>query len=1193
MRLRRLDIQGFKSFADRMSLRFGEGVTGVVGPNGCGKSNVVDALRWVMGEQSAKHLRGASMQDVIFAGSQNRGPTGMAEVSVTFENDGVNIPPEYAHYSEVQVTRRLFRDGSSEYEINRTPCRLKDITELFLGTGIGTKAYSIIEQGQVATIVKAKPEDRRRIIEEAAGITKYKARRQAAERKMDATNQNLLRVTDIIREVQRRLSTLRRQATKAERYRELKSEVREIELQQAVLRWFELTNALAYDREVLTRVDEDRIGHETKVSTLEISIETERLSLLDDDKRLSESQGRLYELDSAIALAEQQREHALSTIQTLERRETEGAGERTGLEDALALIREQRQGLMRGQEDLDVEADAQREQLEEAEERLNTITARREEGTQQLSEVRERVMHATTQTAQAKALLTSLESRKEDLTERSEKLFAEAETEVEAHENATTEVTRLEAEDEAAEELREQKTDAKERTKEELDNAKTKLAEIETDLLSRRERLSERRSRLTSLQDIDRAYERSPEGVRALMRAAEGGQLPANGVAGLFAELFEADAELERPLESALAEELSAVIVEDDATVSAALQILRDEREAGADGGAASIVVASASLPVNAECPSGCDLVIDRVRPAAGRGEHHPAIAARLSRLFLASTSATALSAWQQARALGGTIVTTAGEVFRPDGRVEITSSDASTGLLKQRREIRELEGEVARLETELEEVVIRRDAISDQVHAAETTLNRLSEELHELDVSRAERKQSLNRRRDDASRLQLRAEQLQAEARTVGEALARVQQDETEATEKLLEGERILEEARETLTAAEAGREALEEDLVRQREIVTALKVQVAAADQRKENLAQTLKHHAENEADVTNRLERLSTQLEEGKIEREKLAAEANDARERIEQLVRERGELRSTLDESRTAYEVAAAKVRELEGQVREARSVLDSVRTTLSDAAMRARERELELEALFTRTQESHGVRPDELLHDYHLSPVPTGEERQKIADIKKKMDSLGEINLSAIDECKEYEERYEFLKTQSDDLTHALTQLEKAIIKINRTTRKRFGEAFEQINAHFQRVFPRLFRGGKAYLALTDPNDLLATGVEIYAQPPGKKNSTVTLMSGGEQALTAVSLIFAIFLLKPSPFCLLDEVDAPLDEGNVIRYSEMVKDVSSISQFIVITHNKRTMEVADQIYGVTMEEPGVSKMVNVRMNEDAA
>lgn len=1179
MKIHKLQIQGFKSFADRVSLKFGEGITGVVGPNGCGKSNVVDALRWVMGEMSAKHLRGANMQDVIFNGSEVRGPMGMAEVTVTFANDGALVPQEYSQFPYIEVTRRLFRDGESDYLINKSQCRLKDINELFLGTGIGKTGFSIIQQGQVATLVKAKADDRRRVIEEAAGITKYKERRRQAERKMDATRHNLERVTDVTTEISRRLGSLKRQANKAERYKRVRSEIREIELRNSALAWLELTTALNFERGHARDGQESLVGHEAHTLELEVRIETERLKLLDDDQRLAQAQTRLYELDNSINLSEQQSEHATTSIDAGRKREAHDREELVGMREALGFIESQRDDLRRGEEELQQEAASHEDSLKGAEEALRALQERRSSFSRETEELRARVMQATTRAAEAARDIENLEGRREEVYTQLEGVATDLTavlTDVDQHDVAIATFT-----DEAAraESERADRETERARTLKELEENKLTFEAVNAKVEAQRDAVSERKNRLRSLDEIHASYEGSPEGVRALMQREGNAE---RGVRGMLADLFEAPASVERAVEASLGARLQTVVVNDTASARDAFDYLRDT-----DHGRVEVIVADAVPPPPAR------ISLEGTAPIAQALSipewHRPVVESVLGRIYMVDADADGWQLWPRASACGLTLVMPTGEVLGPEGSVRGgAAQDAAGGLLRQKRELRELSEQVAAEEADLAIAIDDRDALARNVGGLTAKVEELGIEGHRLELLHMEKKQELARAEDERSRLSQRRDELRAARARSGEELGTLEAQTDARTNQRTEAEELRASSVGELEQADRVQSELETEITDSNETVTQMKVRVAAQSERRENLRQSLEHHERNEADVRQRNERLDNQIKETLAEREQLEGSIVDATVKIEALVKERADVKGALDVDKAAYEKAAEEVRRLEHKAREVRKTVDGARTSLNDLSIRVRERELELDALRQRCEDNYACIPEDVLFDYHLMATPEDGTAERVRDLRKQIDGMGEINLTAIEESKELEQRYTFLKGQSDDLLHALTQLEKAIVKINRTTKKRFLEAFESINENFQKVFPRLFRGGKAWLALTDPSDLLTTGVEIYAQPPGKKLSGVALMSGGEQALTAVSLIFAIFLIKPAPFCLLDEVDAPLDDANVGRFNEMIKDVSNISQFIVITHNKKTMEAADQLYGVTMEEPGISKMVNVRM-----
>jgi chromosome segregation protein len=1182
VKIQRLDIQGFKSFADRTSIRFGQGITGVVGPNGCGKSNIVDAIRWAMGEQSARMLRGGSMQDVIFNGSAVRGPVGMAEVTLSFENEGSAVPAEYAHVGEIQVTRRLYRDGESEYEINKTPCRLKDVHDLFLGTGIGTRAYSIISQGQVAEIMRVKPEERRRIIEEAAGITKYKARKEQATRKMESTRQNLQRIDDVTKELGKRLSSLRRQAKKAEKYKELKAEVREIELHLAVLRFFELRNAMVFDRglhESLTASLKDEVE---RVATLESAIDAERRALLDEERVLNERQARLYEVDAGIALAQQAAEHSKKDYESSRKRDEEAAIDIGTIREQRAVVEGIRAELMQSQRALFSEAESDGGSLEQAAVELDEQRRRRQGEAAAVEGLRRQVIDTAGKLAKLGAEVNNqrsaavdMEKRREATAQERAPLLDERVRLEEAFAQHEADRVSVEADKQTAEAERKSASDAIVAEKQALQAAQRAADDA-------RGELQRRRSRLASLEEIHARYEQSPESVRSLLK--RGG--PLEGKAKLLVDLFEAEPAWEATIEAALGARLQAVVVDSDVEAKAAIDFLRE----GKGRGRAELLVDGASAAAVELTLAGAARALDVVK----LGKKAPKAAASvLSRLFLVDDVEAALRVWPAAREAGVVVATRAGDLFDPHGAVRGGVVDKEgQGVLRQKREMRELAEDVAAREATQHELDQALEARRQALAGLDEQLQRATERAQSLSLRLVEVRGAHKRMGDDLTRVVQRIERLGADEARLAASVAAALTEVEQKVAQLAEADATRARVDTELQGRAQALIELDADIAKKQDIVTTMKVRAASIAERTETLKKSLAQQEAQANDLEGRLKRLETQIADGHVERERLVKQEAEARSQLAVLSEERVGLKEALDALRLAWERRSETTRLHEHEARAARATVEQARQQHGAIQMRVRERELELDALTDRTIERHRTTPAEVAFDYHLRPLPSDDAlvdmERRLVDLERQADALGVINLTAIDECRELEKRHDFLRTQADDLTHALNQLEKAIIKINRTTKKRFQETFEGINERFQQVFPRLFRGGKAWLALTDPNDMLSTGVEIYAQPPGKKLVSVNLMSGGEQALTAVSLLFAIFLLKPSPFCLLDEVDAPLDEANVGRFNDMVKDVSALSQFIVITHNKKTMEVADQLYGITMEEPGISKTVNVRI-----
>src|SRR6266849_4893456 len=1120
MKIRRVEITGFKSFADRVVFSFDDGITGVVGPNGCGKSNVVDAIRWAMGEQSAKHLRGRSMEDVIFSGSESRPPTGMAEVSITFQNDGRLVPPQYAGFAEITVTRRLFRDGTSEYEINKAPCRLLDITELFLGTGVGTRAYSIIEQGRIGLIVSAKPEDRRSIIEEAAGVTKYKARRKQAERKLEATEQNLLRLTDVVGEVGRRLQGLERQAKKAERFRELRGELRQLELLSACRQWLSAKEEEGAGAFFLNdTATTEKVAH-AQVARLEAGLSAERLQLLDDERKVQELADKSHGVDKQLRLAEQELQFAQRERESIAARQVQHEDEIGLLGQRLTLLTREEEGLQADRQKLaDATAEDETRQAQ-AEADLAQATERIHSAQHAVETERHQAVGVLTRLANHRTNLVNLERRRQDLSGRLQKTQAEAEQLRARAEEISRQREELSVKLSEAQAHRRALHGERAAREEQLQQGFSDRRDLEATLIRLREELADRRSRLTSLLELQKNFEGYGRGVKAILLRDED-ERRRDGVYGLVADVLRTDANHERPVEAVLGERLQLVLVESHAAGLRAVDYLKQ----AAQGRASFIPLTEMEqlplVPEAAELPApeGTVRAVEVVHCAP---EHERLKRYLLADVFLCDTLATALALWSRDPG-ARTFVTADGEVVDREGIVSGGSLEGvADGLLHKRREVQELAETVQELEARLALSTSQAEELAGRIQSLETEVKRLQHEEREEELSQLRLERDVGRLQDELARLSQRDQVLRHEIEQLQQALAEVEREEAQSREAVAGGESEQEEREARLRAVQAE--------------VTRAKVSAAAVAERMEGVARSLARLAEQRAEIETRREKLQSDVAQGK-ER----AAALEARGGLEQAARRRSE--------------AELKVQE--------------IRLTLSHLEQGTRERHLmELaEVAQARREEALGL--------------PTEETEARMASLREKVDALGEVSLTAIDEAKEVGERFDFLTAQKQDLEDSLRKV-------------RFRETFHLVNERFQQVFPRLFRGGYAELQLVeDPVTAAAEpGVEIVAEPPGKKLASVNLLSGGEKALTAVSLIFAIFLIKPTPFCLLDEVDAPLDEANVGRYNDMVRERSRSSQFIVITHNKRTMEGSDALYGVTMEEPGISKTVSVKLSAQA-
>ena len=1176
MKIKRLEISGFKSFADRIVLDFQQGVTGIVGPNGCGKSNVVDAIRWCMGEQSAKNLRGKAMEDVIFAGSETRKPLGAAEVSLVFSTEDGRAPAKYLEFAEIQLTRRLFRDGESDYLINRTPCRLMDITELFMDTGVGTRAYSIIEQGKIGMILHSRPEERRFLIEEAAGVTKFKARKLQALRKIEATRQNLARLADVLGEIRRQLASLQRQAKKAEKFREYRDELREAEL---------LFAAREY-----RQTAEERLGAERELEELngrmrdvfaaaalgESRAEEARLALLEAEKGLAAAQEEVFRVRGEFTATENGLEFRRRELAGLDGRLTRLGAEAAELEKRLAECVEQRGLLEVRRSSGTTDVATLQAGLEQAEAELAGHQQAEGEQVRALEARRKELFGALAEAAQFKSRQESARKRLAGLTERMERHSREAAQLSDRKTLLARRTIELEREIATAQNAQESLKAEAAALRGHEDDLKKRLPEAEKAWQACRDDLNRSSSRLHSLQELEAQFAGYGQGVRTLMKDAS----RRSRFSGVVADALRVPSELETALEAALADRLQSILCADRQDALQALEFLRTT-----SGGRAVIALPCEGETAPAASVGGAASLLGQV------GVSGP-FAGLIRRLLAPVLVADSLD---EAVTLAGrhpelTFVTRSGELVEFGGLVSGGSGgQPGGGLIHKKREIRELEERVATLEERSVALGKERDDLRRQSQEAAEGLKAAGIRLHQEELRLAGLVKDRQGAADETGRIDERFKVQEVESASLTEEREGLEGELKLAGEQIeLSGDssRTLELE---VARLKAELEARQGQLAAAREAVTTIRVQAAALKEQHEAGLRALADLERREAELTARRDTDRQEIAAGGTARGSLTTEIDAAARRLEVLLRQQVEAEQVTTAAKNAFEEAGRTVAAREAELKQARDGSEAVRQAQSGLTLRFSTLAMQAEHLERTLVERSRVPLAEALARLDAASFDEQALRQRQTELQRLLDEMGEVNLMAIEECAGMEERFNFLSSQKDDLEGSLRSLQQAIQRINRTTRQRFQETYDLVNAKFQEVFPRLFCGGRAELRLTNEDDLLETGIDIIVQPPGKKLQNVTLLSGGEKALTAVALIFSIFLIKPTPFCLLDEVDAPLDDANIGRFNDMVREMSAISQFIIITHNKATMQVADTLYGITMEEPGASKVVSVRLH----
>lgn len=1216
LRLKRLELQGFKSFCDRTELRFhGTGIAAIVGPNGCGKSNLSDAVSWVLGEQSARSLRGTRMEDVIFAGTRDRKPVGMASVTLTLVDPCGGGAPRAQSSSngdsngdghhlagrpeEITITRRLFRSGDSEYLINGRPARLRDIQDLFMGTGLGPECYAIIEQGRIGQILSSRPQDRRALIEEAAGITKFKTKRRLAEAKLEAARQNLTRVFDILEEVSRQMNSLKRQAAKARRYEELKAE------------WTELLRRLLAGRHRMLEREAARIALDLNLANAEFQRLSAQLSEQEAEHARLQAEG--YRAEDALAASRQRlADLELEAERARGRRETQ-AQQAVSIEERLAQAQGEALGLTERRGVVAGELEECRARMEEAGRQSADLRSRLEAkageraklqravaDSQEAMEAARRQVLALmgevsllrNQLAQLEEYLAGLERDQERVRKEEEAALAEWDRLQRSRKEVSE---RLAARQMTLRALAEEKG----RIEDELAARKAAAGQMRLHLEELRTEVSRIGARRDSLAEIlsHRAY--TTEAVKRLFGAVAEGRAGELQPLGVLADFVEVEPAFERAAEEFLREELEYVVVSDWRQAQHGLRLLSTELEGRATflvhGAEHSQEPCSGPERTAAEPPIGPETGIaarlrDVVRLTNGLSREPAELLPRLARCFLVEDAAGAERLAGQYPDL---------YFLLPDGvyyhgRAVSGGKKISSGPLSLKRELRELEAAAAARARELEQSSARLTLLDEEIAALEQDLERLrnaqqGEEKESLGLEHELKKlaEELNRcgsrlsvARLELERLRIAREQADLQRRQWLEAIEqkeRARQDQEEALARM----------RRELEAFEAEAARVSEEHAALRAELAGLEERLRASEAARERLEAQLAEAERRRAELGAEMERLNaewTRLCAGNVELD----------QRLAGLEADIAAVRGEADDWAARAASIRSQLAALDEQLRQRRAEVQAAQEKRSATETELVRLQTELRFLEETCRKDLGVTIREIAGGEETAPAEEElaeiEARQR--DLRERIEALGPVNPQALEEYEETRQRYDFLNAQRQDLLDSIRDTEKAIHEIDAETRRRFTEAFEAVNAHFRETFQVLFGGGTGEMRLTDEANAAESGIDIVASPPGKRLQNVLLLSGGEKALTALALLMAIFKYQPSPFCILDEVDAPLDEPNIRRLMKLLREMSRQTQFVLITHAKRTMEAAETLYGVTMEEPGVSKIVSVRFEAPA-
>ncbi len=1174
MRIRSVEITGFKSFGERTVLAFEGGVSAIVGPNGCGKSNVVDAIRWVMGEQNPRHLRGRMMDDVIFAGTESKPAVGMAEVTMTLDNSDGLAPGIYRDFSEIQVTRRLYRSGESEYLLNRAPCRLRDITDFFMDTGVGTRGYTIVEQGRVAEVVSTKPEERRFIFEEAAGIGKYRQRRRETESKLRATEQNLLRVTDILSELRRQIASLERMSRRANQYKKLRARARDLELVVASEEYGRYADKLGSAERELGQLRTEGFDLDARIARADSRVEDSRRAHLERERAMQKTSEDLFELRSQIQSIESRIEYQRRERASLQKLAEERAAEveqrrgqqsvhTSSLSQVISEFALAEQALKNDEAELE-KRDAQ---LRELSEQLSSLQGQREA-------LQNRLVELAAEEAGLESEGRSLEDRSAELEQRvrrSDELF---------------EASSLHAESLRGEELgfeRQLRSSLAERDGlgRQLSQQLRALASAEAELVEARGEFDlvraeadQAAAQLASLEELERRATRRVAEILEQMPEQHGRR-----IRGLLSGVIHAEPGLEAALEAVLADLLDAIVVDDSPAALELLAWLRTSSVARLTVLPVGDAFASKPDRTSGSPPPGVRL-LERVRvdepygPLVDRLLHDVVLVGNLEEAVSRSpVGAPAVFVTREGEVLDRRGALTGGLGAPPGALVrssELSRLRLARGELQPRKEaaearVSECTSRVATLAREVENG-------RNRAHTAELAVVNLEKDLERMRERAKEAFGSVEEHRGAKAGLVSQLDRANEEHTTQGQRLGSIERERAQV-------ESQSDDLRSQIAALSRDRERLEQRLVQAR-------IELAELGARRDQSQETRNRLQAAVDEGREWITRWTEEVRGARDRAESLARSTTSDEEQLATAIAAEETRRAAMESLRTAYESRSAEVEAAENDSRTTARERESQRERVASCELALQEARLQCEQLSGRIRERFEVEVAEYAPEpEHLEGDPEGRQRE-LERLRESLRSLGEVHLGAIEEYEEVSERNRYLSEQRADLETSIERLRNAIARINRTSRTRFRTTFEAIDAEFQQMFPRIFNGGRAHLSLTEAEDVLEAGIEITAQPPGKRLQNVNLLSGGEKALTALALLMAVFAVKPSPFFLLDEVDAALDDANVDRFNDLLRERVKSSQFLLITHNKGTIEIANTLFGVTMQEPGLSKLVTV-------
>lgn len=1197
MKLKKLEIFGFKSFVDKACIEFPPGVSAVVGPNGCGKSNVFDALRWVMGEQSVKQLRGKAMGDIIFAGTSGKPPLNLAEVSLTLRNDDGSVPEELKDFSEIMITRRLYRSGESAYFINKRPCRLKDIHHVFLGSGLGAKSYAIIQQGRIGAITDAGPDERRFFIEEAAGVTRYKQRKDEALRKLKATEQNLLRVNDIVAEVERQMGGLKRQAKKADLFNRCQEQITQLDVRLTVHQCEEISRQAAETRTLLTHLKDTDMAHNSELKKLDAALEAIKLARTQKNQLISDQKSRKFDAQRQIDKAENDREHLRRDI------------DRLGNE--IASLRAARDELVEKNRRMDGEINqvaTENAELCTALESVKVAISREQTSSQAIRETlgrlnreleagKRRLLDLSAREARYQNVFQHATTTKESLKRRLRRADEQAvlvRRKVEEAQQLET-VARQDLADcrGILEDLKARISVAQKTRHEQADALAAQVKTCQTLQLERKTCVS----KYNTLKKMEESLEWYKDGVKAILKysaARNGGDetVPSaalGGVLGIVADVVDPAPSYEMAVEAVFGESLQYILVSDPEAGRGAIDYL--QRSGEGRGGFVPVSAVKAVVNGGSSGPDAERRLLNHVTVKSGY-EH--VAEAMLGHVAVTQDLSEAMALYHRNGAVQ-TVVTKDGDVVSHQGIMIGGSRENLAGILLKKKELKTLQQQISHMDEAQDRARRSQNDLESRMRDAEIRLQQLIAQQAEAarDELAAEKQlytagEDVKNARRHLDVVELEQEQLLGEESDVAVEITRHRKELAETSEKIKTVQTEIDGLSREIISLSEQIEAFDQRIV-------DCKLERTSLQARLENSENTLRRLADFQRDGQQRLEQLVRDIDT-KTGRQIAAKEKVGQTDlQLASWYEEMEELARVLDDNEIAYASITAEMKDKDSIFNDIQGKREKTVQKIRMLEVEQSQRDMRLENMMGRMEERYQRSFDELKTQSHTGDNESPEQMEAaLARLRQRLKSIGEVNPGAIREFDAQKQRYEFLVIQRDDLNQALHDLRKVIHKINRVTQVRFLKTLSEVNEKLTTIFPRLFEGGSAELVLTQPNEPLESGLEFMCHPPGKKVTRLSLLSGGEKALSAIAFIFSIFLIKPAAFCLMDEIDAPLDESNVFRFNELLRIIGEESQIVMITHNKRSMEFADTLFGITMERKGISKVVSVNLERrDAA